>query len=186
MSIRGIFSCVGMSYHMDVIDEIKEENDEYRLPKKKLIEEYPGGTVYRYELPDHMKLEPDPENEHDPNAIKVTYHGQTVAFIKKEETEKVADLMAEGVPYRITGAGGEYKEVTEDDEIVEGEEPFEVCVIFQDAPAAAPKKKGMKTLLTILAVILLLMSLLLLIVTPVGGIIGIIFAVIVFIVGRRQ
>lgn len=186
MSIRGIFDCVGMSYHMDVIDEIKEENEEYTWSKKKIEKEYPGAPVYKYELPKYMKLEPDPENEYDPNAIKVTYHGQTVAFIKKEEASRVAELLAAGIPYRFSGSGGEYKEVNDDGELVEGEDPYGISVIFMDAPVEVPKKKGMKTLLTILAIVLLLMSLLLLIVTPIGGIIGIVFAVIVFLVGRKQ
>lgn len=101
-----VIDLVGMQHYKDVFDRI-EHDDEY----------YYGS----------FKIEPEPDNEHDPNAMRITYEEKTVAYVKKEKTDKVRELLAMKKPYTITfSIDGDYIEGT---------------LIFNEPKAEEPKKK---------------------------------------------
>lgn len=183
------FDCVGMNYHRDAIAAMQEFNEDYNLTKKQIEEAYSDQHVYKYGHDGIVQVAPEPDNEVDPNAVRLSFLGETIAYVKKEEASRVKELLAEGYQHAVVVEGGKYKAI-EDDEIVTGEDPYEVTLFFYEKEtAAAPvkvKASGMRILMTVLAVILFVMSLLLLIASPIGGIIGIIFAVMLFFVGRKM
>lgn len=186
--IKAVFECVGMSYHLDALEEMKEINEDFSLTKKEIEEAYDEDPVYKYDFTGDLTVEQEPTNEADPNAVRVAYMGNTVAYIKKEEAQKVAELLLAGYRYKASASGGAYK-VVEDGKIVSGEDPISVTVVFydDDEKAAVPEaQKRPKTLLMILGVLLIVMSLLLLIVSPIAGIAGVVFGVLLIIYGRKK
>lgn len=184
--IKAVFECVGMSYHLDALEEMKEQNEDYFLPKKKMEDAYGDDHVYANEYNGYLTVEQEPTNEADPNAVRVAYKGQTIAYIKKEEAARAAELLLAGYPYKAVAEGGEYKAV-EDDQVITGEDPISVTVIFQDAeqhaaPEQSPKRKA---IFLVLGILLIVLSLLLLIISPIAGAVGIVFGIVLLIYWRR-
>lgn len=88
------FMVAGASYHTDNIEKILYENDDYNLPKSELMEIY--GTsekIFKYYADAVVKLVPEPDNEYDPNAIRVEADGMLIGYIKKTETAKAKELL---------------------------------------------------------------------------------------------
>lgn len=179
-----VYECVGMKYHMDTIEEMKEPSEDYQLSKSKIEEEFGDEHVYKYDYNGFITVEPEPDNEADPNAVRLSVGGKTVAYIKREQAAEVKELLASGTRYGAVISGGEYKAVV-DDEVIQGEDPIKATVVFYPSEPE-PKKKGLKVTLTILSILLLVMGLLALIVSPVVGVLAIIFAVALFLYGRKQ
>lgn len=89
------FSVAGVSTRQDVFKKAGYRNDEYSLSKKRIIDEgledvdipqYEFGTV-------HIGLELEPENEHDPNAVKVLLNDEQIGYIPADDSEYVHDMM---------------------------------------------------------------------------------------------
>lgn len=109
------FDVAGISfYENDILDNLMFENDDYNLKKKELIEDgMTNERIYQFE-PDFIKAElvPDPENEHDPNAVKVVVDGVLIGFVPAKKAKKVKKIIEDmnilslacaigGGPYRI-------------------------------------------------------------------------------------
>ncbi len=113
------FWATGMPYHMDALEEIAVENDDYHLTNAEIKDEYaPYDKIYEYEYPvKTVELVPEPDNEVDHNAIAVHINGEKVAYIKKGSTSRVRNLLADG-DKKITAEvyGGRYKMVDEDED----------------------------------------------------------------------
>ena len=89
------FSVAGVSTRQEVFKKAGYRNDEYSLSKKRIIDEgledvdipqYEFGTV-------HIGLELEPENEHDPNAVKVLLNDEQIGYIPADDSEYVHDMM---------------------------------------------------------------------------------------------
>lgn len=192
---RAIFDAVGMQYYLDNYEDLCDKNDEYDLTNAQLLKQYDDGDeIYQYEYSNaHIKIEPEPTNEHDPNAIRISYKGKTLGHIKREETDKVRTYLAEGLPYKVVIEGGPYKEISEDEDgkpyVEERETPLQVTVFFEDIKQqqeqAPARSKAPKKLLLILGIVLIVMSVLLLLASPVPGVIGIIIGIIAIIMSRK-
>ena len=97
-----------------------EEFDKYENLSNKEILDY-GSTVYEYpvfNIPT-VKLEHEPTNEYDPNAIKVLVEvgeneSHHIGYIPSEELDLVNDWLNEGLSYYVEIKGGKYKEVEYD------------------------------------------------------------------------
>lgn len=94
-TVRREFSVAGVSRHQDVIRNAGYLNDEYSLSIKRLEED---GLLYddipKYLFDDlTLTLELDPENEVDPNAVKVFLNGEHVGFIPADDAEYVHDMI---------------------------------------------------------------------------------------------
>lgn len=114
------FRITGISYCInDIMDNLAEENDDYSLSKRELFEEYSDGDkIFKYEYnTTPLELVPEPENEYDPNAIKVMVNGTKVGYIKKGSTSHVKNLLASpdfsGKSIEIYG--GKYKQICDDE-----------------------------------------------------------------------
>lgn len=110
----------GTSYHMDAIMALAEENPDYDLTKREIIDDgLTDERIYQYTFADGpVELVDDPENEHDPNAIKVLIAGQHIGYIKRGSTGRVHNLQRAGRVLGVTAEiyGGKYKVVTCDED----------------------------------------------------------------------
>lgn len=110
----------GTSYHMDAIMALAEENPDYDLTKREIIDDdLVGERIYQYTFADGpVELVDDPDNEYDPNAIKVLVAGQHIGYIKRGSTGRVHNLQRAGRVLGVTAEiyGGKYKIVTCDED----------------------------------------------------------------------
>lgn len=110
----------GTSYHMDAIMALAEENPDYDLTKREIIDDdLVGERIYQYAFTDGpVELVDDPDNEHDPNAIKVLVAGQHIGYIKRGSTGRIHNLQRAGRVLGVTAEiyGGKYKIVTCDED----------------------------------------------------------------------
>lgn len=107
----------GTSYLQEALLAMGEKNPEYTLNKRELLKRWPDGvTVYEYNFrPQKAELVPEPDNPHDPKAIKVLVDGVHVGYIKAGSCAHIHKLLRENriqsiVPRII---GGKYKAVYE-------------------------------------------------------------------------
>lgn len=112
--IKYSFSTAGISYReRDITDHLLVENPDYDMSKRELVEadliEY---KVFKYEdIISDVQLVPDPENEHDSNAIKVVANGIHVGFVPAKNISRVRNILEHknpdiswdfyGGPYKI-------------------------------------------------------------------------------------
>lgn len=105
----------GTSYHLDAIMELAQENPDYDLTKREIIDDgLTDERIYQYTFTDGpVELVDDPDNEHDPNAIKVLIAGQHIGYIKRGSTGRIHKLQRSGRVLGITAEiyGGRYKVV---------------------------------------------------------------------------
>lgn len=175
------FNIAGTSFRQDEIFSLAKENDEYEMTKKQLIDEgYEDERVYMYYFnPKKTELIPEPDNEHDPNAIKVVAQGVHIGYVKASDCAYIKELMESGrvSSYGVDLEGGPYKIVTEDED---GEYQLEkdeddyfgklLITVVDDEEDAAPtpsaavpeKKPGklLPTLFIVFGIISLLLSIL--------------------------
>ena len=108
------FAVAGVYYHQDeIIEGLMEENPEYELTKKEIKEDGLEDTfLYKYGIAfTSAELVPEPENPHDPNAIKVIADGVFVGHVPAKETKAVRKIMDEKkiIKTECQIYGGDYK-----------------------------------------------------------------------------
>lgn len=110
----------GTSYHLDAIMELAEDNPDYDMTQREIIDAgMEEERIYQYTFPDSpVELVDDPGNEQDPNAIKVLVAGQHIGYIKRGSTGRIHKLQRSGRVLGITAEiyGGKYKVVICDDD----------------------------------------------------------------------
>ena len=110
----------GTSYHMDAIMALAQENPDYDLTKREIIDDdLTDERIYQYTFADGpVELVDDPGNEYDPNAIKVLVAGQHIGYIKRGSTGRIHNLQRAGRVLGVTAEiyGGKYKVVICDDD----------------------------------------------------------------------
>lgn len=103
----------GTSYHLDAIMALAQENPDYDLTKREIIDDgLTDERIYQYTFADGpVELVDDPDNEYDPNAIKVLVAGQHIGYIKRGSTGRVHNLQRAGRVLGVTAEiyGGRYK-----------------------------------------------------------------------------
>ena len=131
------FRVTGTQYYQDAfIEKLGELDDDYEEKASIIKESYgDGDKIYQYYFGGlKANLVPEPDNEHDENAVKVMVDGIQVGYIKKGSCSHVKNLIASpdfaGIDVEIKG--GKYKEVREDDDgklhVDRGEDPFFVNI----------------------------------------------------------
>lgn len=117
------FRVAGTYYREKDIYEIMDENDDYHLGKKAIIEaDLVGDMIYKYEIADlDADLIAEPDNPHDPNAIRVVVNDILIGYVPKEKTSKVKTLLESGTVLDVICNiyGGPYKVLEDEDETVE-------------------------------------------------------------------
>lgn len=103
----------GTSFHESEIQDLMLENDDYDMTASELIDAgYEDERVYRYlEAYCDAALEPESDNQYDPNAVKVFADGIHIGYIKKESAAHVKKLLEEDRirSMSLTISGGPYK-----------------------------------------------------------------------------
>ena len=118
--VKSTFRVAGISFRRDAIEDMLEEDDDYCESKSYLRENYDDGDrIWQYlpECRDDVALVDEPENEHDPNAIRVEVGGVHIGYVKKGSTSRVRNLLKkDDVRVKIDIGGGPYKELYEDED----------------------------------------------------------------------
>lgn len=116
------FFVAGTYYHKAAIQALAKANPDWRKAGKTLAAE--GKVMEKiphYTYADRpIKLEPEPTNAHDKNAIKVLIAGEFVGYISQDDNILVGKILQSGDIKYITAEfrGGEYKVVSEDGSVV--------------------------------------------------------------------
>lgn len=99
---------------------LAQENPDYNLTKREIIDDgLTDERIYQYTFADGpVELVDDPDNEQDPNAIKVLVAGQHIGYIKRGSTGRIHNLQRAGRVLGVTAEiyGGKYKVVICDDD----------------------------------------------------------------------
>ena len=108
-------SVAGTSYHQKELLAMGKKNPDYNLTKRELLKQWPDGVlVYEYTFnPKKAELVPEPDNPHDPKAIKVLVDGVHVGYIKAGSCAHVHRLLRENRIQKLEPSivGGKYKAV---------------------------------------------------------------------------
>ena len=120
----------GVNYYTKNIIAVGKENSDYSMTKQELAEYHEDERVYQYDFIVKGDLVPEPDNEHDPNAIMVQANGLCIGHVPAGSTAHIRKLMESGRIKRmeLNIGGGKYKEVYEDEdgkyELEKGEKNF--------------------------------------------------------------
>lgn len=135
----------GISFQEENVLLLADENDDYSLSKRELVDEYfEGDKIYQYDfhLVNKAKLKPEPDNPHDQKDVAVyAQHPFTMEWIKigyvKAGSAGQVDPAAD---YSIEMGGGPYKKII-DESVESGETPFWASIeesAQKEAPASSP------------------------------------------------
>lgn len=85
----------GTSYRQKEIMTFASKNPDYDMTKKEIIDaDMVDTAIYKYNFaPVSVTLEPEPDNPHDPKAIKVLFNGVHIGYIKSGSCTHVRKLM---------------------------------------------------------------------------------------------
>ncbi len=118
-------------------EQIKQmgfENDDYHLPKKDFIDTFSEyEKVYAIDFdPVNVELVEEPDNPHDPNAIKVIVDGIHVGYIKSGSCAHIKKLLHTGSIISMSAEihGGDYKYFSEE---YDEDKCDNVCKIKKDS-----------------------------------------------------
>lgn len=94
----------GIKYYMDTVMALAKPNPDYRKSATVLQREHRvGDTVTEYTWPLYeAELEPEPDNPHDPNAIKVLANGRHIGYVKAGSCARVHKRIREDRIERMT------------------------------------------------------------------------------------
>lgn len=111
------FKVAGISfYEKDIIDTLAMENDDYDMTKKEIVDAYmTDENIYKYLVQvDETELIPEPDNPHDPNAIKVIADGVLIGYVPAKSTRKIRQLLDKSPEIMCNVYGGPSKIVFEE------------------------------------------------------------------------
>lgn len=111
------FKVAGISYYeKDIINTLAVENDDYDMTKKEIADAYmTDENIYKYVINvDDVQLEPEPDNPHDPNAIKVVADGVLIGYVPARSTKRVGQILTKSPEIICNVYGGPSKIVFED------------------------------------------------------------------------
>ena len=116
----------GTSFRQKEIKSLGEHNDDYDLTKRELREDFEGDRVYELDFDVLAQLVPEPENEHDRNAVAVVADDVCIGYIPKKDSKRVRALITTGKIKRVRAdiSGGKYKLVDSSGELMKDECDF--------------------------------------------------------------
>lgn len=116
--ITETFDVAGTHYCMQNIMKLATRNPDWKKTGKALVKAgYAGKQVFRYTyINKPVKLIPEPQNPHDPNAVMVQIAGEKVGYISAEEAPHVNDVLKHRKIIYISSfiGGGDQKYIEED------------------------------------------------------------------------
>lgn len=148
----------GTSFRLDAIMDLAEDNPDYDMSKREIIDAgMEEERIYQYTFPTGpVELVDEPDNEYDPNAIKVLVAGQHIGYIKRGSTGRVHNLQRAGRVLGVTAEiyGGKYKVVICDDDddgteqydLIKDESIYGASIEILVSPEAAQEQEPVSTL----------------------------------------
>lgn len=126
------FHAVGVSYYENNIRKLACSNPDWKLTAAQIIGSGKAGRrIFKHNYTNKpVKLQMEPENPHDSNAVAVIIAGELVGYISREDNIHVKDILQNHEIKFLSGfiGGGEYKTVTEDKQVIKDENGFSVNV----------------------------------------------------------
>lgn len=122
------YKVAGVTHYEQNIMSFAQENPEYSLSKKQLIDGvfmlYDTEKIWKYDfLMPKIELVPEPDNAYDQNAIKVMADGKHVGYIKSGSCTHLLKCIQEkriaGITCQI--GGGPYKLLEKEEDAISGE-----------------------------------------------------------------
>lgn len=117
-AVEKTYRVAGVDHYLDNLMELASKNEDFRLSKRALVDEgYVEERVYEYDFYyTRAEVVPEPDNPHDPQAIKVLLDGKHVGYIKAGSCAHLLKVIKEGRVEKIEAkaGGGRYKYITED------------------------------------------------------------------------
>lgn len=108
----------GITHYEDEVLSLAIENSEYEYTRKELVDFYMiDERIYQYIFPvSKVELIAEPDNQYDPNAVKVLADGVQIGYIKKGSCSHIKNLIRDNKIKNIHAfiGGGKYKCVEED------------------------------------------------------------------------
>ena len=112
------YRVTGVQHYSDNLMKIAVPNSNYDMTKKEIIDfGMTDQCIWEHEFyPSKLELQPEPDNPHDPNAIKVLIDDMLVGYIKAGSCKHLLNVIDQD---RFLGAscqigGGNYKRVDEE------------------------------------------------------------------------
>lgn len=126
------FRVTGVIYCLDNIQKLACCNPDWKRTAAQIrAKEKTGEKIYRYNyVYKPVKLEPEPNNPHDKNAISVIIAGEHVGYIRKDDNIHVKKIL-KGRDIKYISAfvgGGQYKIISEDGEILRFDDDISIKV----------------------------------------------------------
>ena len=118
----------GMEHFMDALMTLAEEDLNYTCTKKEMRDFLiVNRRVYQYKFsPNKIDLVSEPDNAHDPNAVKLLLNDMHVGYIRASEAQGSVDLFNSDKVKRVQVSiqGGKYKILLGESEYGADEEPL--------------------------------------------------------------
>ena len=115
--VEETFHAVGVCYYEDNIRKLACSNPDWKLTSSQIVKRGKSGKrIFRYYYVNKpVKLQIEPDNPHDENAISVIIAGELVGYISREENVHVKDILDHREIISLSGfiGGGECKTVTD-------------------------------------------------------------------------
>lgn len=126
------FRAAGVTYHEKNIEKLACSNPDWKSSTTQIIEAGKSEQrIYRYNyINKPVKLIPEPNNEHDENAVAVLIAGELVGYISRGDNLHVKDILDNREIISISGfiGGGEYKIISDDGSISKFEDRHSVNI----------------------------------------------------------
>lgn len=109
------FDVVGLYYYRDALEQIRKENSDWNKTAAQIFEKRGRNAVkvYHYKYPAlNVDLRPEPDNEHDHNAVAVYVDNYVIGHIAREDCSEVQTILNKHKVDSISGSitGGEHKQ----------------------------------------------------------------------------
>lgn len=123
-SQKTTFLVAGIYYREDaVIENLLYENSDYEMRKSEIIESCMEDTyIYKYDtFYGYADLVPEPDNPHDPNAIKVIVNDIHIGYVPAKRTKSIKKILDGSTIFEISCEifGGPYKVLPDVDADIE-------------------------------------------------------------------
>ena len=126
------FPIAGVSYYESNIQKLATVNPDWKISAKQIVDHGKAGKrIFKnYYVNKPVKLQQEPDNPHDENAIAVFIAGELVGYISRTDNIHVNDILNHREIISVSGfiGGGEYKIVDEEYKVFKAENGFNVKV----------------------------------------------------------
>lgn len=130
--IKEDYTAAGVIYYESNINKLATRNPGWKLTAKAAASQGKCDTmIFRYNyINKPVKLIPEPENEHDKNAVKIVIAGELVGYISRADNVHVLDILNHHKVKYISGfiGGGDYKVISKDGAIDKGKKGHNVSI----------------------------------------------------------